>query len=102
MIIDDANTNIQHLHQRRTIPNILKKKRRHNKQNKRTNRGRTKMNKQSHPIEEVDLKNIVSILTSLQNLMEQTRAEIEMLKRNQDSYAKIFNDIDKRLREVKR
>ena len=60
------------------------------------------MSKHYHPIEQIDLENITNILTSLRNLMEQTRAEIDSLKRNQEHYAILFNNIDARLRKVEK
>ena len=46
------------------------------------------------------LEDIVSIIKTLRNLMETTRADINILKRNEESYSLVINNMHERIRKI--
>ena len=46
------------------------------------------------------LEDIVAIIKTLRNLMETTRADINILKRNEESYSLVINNMHERLRKI--
>jgi len=46
------------------------------------------------------LEDIVAIIKTLRNLMETTRADINILKRNEESYSLVINNMHERMRKI--